>query len=56
VPYKYTKGLELDASKEERQKFRKELSDFVNTKLSNLDGFVLFDDNNRYQINLPKGW
>jgi len=25
-------------------------------EFANLDGFVLFDTTNRYQINLPNGW
>jgi hypothetical protein len=28
----------------------------VNEKMANLVGFVLFDETNRYEIDLPKGW
>jgi len=34
----------------------KVLEECVRTHFGNLDGFVLFDSNNRYQINFPKGW
>jgi hypothetical protein len=56
-PYKYPGGkLKDDASKEERDVYRKAISAYVNEKLNNLDGFVLFDETNRYEINFPKGW
>lgn len=32
------------------------LSKFVNRRLSEIDGFVVLDKQNRYQINFPKGW
>jgi hypothetical protein len=32
------------------------LAAYVNKEFPNLDGFVLFDEVNRYQINFPKGW
>jgi hypothetical protein len=35
---------------------RADLSAYVAKEMPNLDGFVLFDEANRYQINFPKGW
>jgi len=55
--YRYPGGkLKDDASKEERQAYGKAISAYVNEKFGNLNGFVLFDEANRYQINFPKGW
>jgi hypothetical protein len=36
--------------------YRKALADFVNKNMGNLDGFTIFDEANRYEIQLPKGW
>jgi hypothetical protein len=35
---------------------RAKLAAYVAKEMPNLDGFVLFDEANRYQINFPKGW
>jgi hypothetical protein len=32
------------------------LSKFMNRRLSEVDGFVVLDNQHRYQINFPKGW
>jgi hypothetical protein len=45
-----------NASDDERGKWRKKLAEFVHKDMANLNGFVLFDESNRFQINLPKGW
>ena len=34
----------------------KKLGPFMNRRLKELDGFVLFDKNRRYKIVLPNGW
>ena len=34
----------------------KELAEFVTQKLSNVDGFVLFDQADRCEIDFPSGW
>lgn len=41
---------------EEQREYQKRVGDFVNRELGNLDGFVIYDKVNRYQINFPKGW
>jgi hypothetical protein len=56
LQYPYDKTLKEDASKEERKAYRKDIEAFFNNKLQNLDGFVLFDERARYQIEFPKGW
>jgi hypothetical protein len=55
-PYKGELKLNSDASREERRNYYKALEGYVRKELANLDGFVLFDEVNRYQINFPKGW
>ena len=32
------------------------LKDFINQRLSGIDGFVLFDQGDRFQIEFPRGW
>lgn len=54
--YPYDKSLNEDASADDRKKYRKELEAYVNKHISSLNGFVLFDENHGYQIELPKGW
>ena len=54
--FPYDKNMKEGTRKEEREQYRKELEAYANKEFSNLDGFVLFDEVNRYQINLPKGW
>jgi hypothetical protein len=56
IPYPYSKTLPSGASLEERRTFRKELEKYVVTEMGNLNGFVLFDNNNRYEIDFPRGW
>jgi hypothetical protein len=43
-------------SKEDRQKRRKAIADYMGTEVNNLDGFVVFDTENRYRIDFPNGW
>ncbi len=40
----------------ERKEYRARVASYVSKDLSNLDGFVIFDEKNRYQISLPAGW
>jgi hypothetical protein len=44
------------ASLEELRRFHKAVTDDLKKEDSNLDGFVFFDETNRYQINFPRGW
>jgi hypothetical protein len=55
-PYSYEKRMPANATSEQRKIYRKELADYVRTHASNLNGFVLFDETNRYQIDFAKGW
>jgi hypothetical protein len=51
-------GIEIQypysGKKEPSTKVLEELEEYVRTQFKNLDGFVLFDSKNRYQINFPK--
>ncbi len=47
----------LDEQKEpDRARFQAAVGAWVKKKMPNLDGFVLFDKKNRYEIEFPKGW
>ncbi len=34
----------------------KQFSAFIDRRLAEIDGFVLFDPNNRYKVDFPNGW
>jgi hypothetical protein len=34
----------------------KQLAPFMNSRLAEIDGFVLFDPTNRYKVDFPNGW
>jgi hypothetical protein len=44
------------STSDEWHKYHAEVAAHVTTKMSNLSGFVLFDENSRYQVELPNGW
>lgn len=44
------------SSTEEQHKYRAEVLAHVTSKMPELNGFVLFDEGTRYQIDLPNGW
>lgn len=46
---------EYSFPKSDRDNLEK-LSKFMNRRLSEIDGFVILDNQHRYQINFPKGW
>lgn len=48
--------LKPNSSREEQEKYRKKLKNFVKKRFQKWDGFVLFDKINRFQIEFPKGW
>jgi hypothetical protein len=57
VGYRYSqKGPPWPAPSDELKEYRARLLEFVGKTMANLNGFVLFDDARRYQIELPRGW
>jgi len=56
--YGFSSAIHLTSvsSDDERRKYNAAVGAYVAQKMSNLDGFVLFDENNRYEIELPNGW
>ena len=54
--YQGSASLSAGATKADRERDRGLLVAYVRDELSNLDGFVLFHEATRYQIDLPKGW
>ena len=53
---RYPDRLKEKASTDERKAFRKKVEEYMASEFSNLDGFVLFDKTNRYEIRLARGW
>jgi hypothetical protein len=51
-----TKPFKFANSPEEQEKQREELEDCVRNEMPNVNGFVLFDDYHRYEIDFPKSW
>lgn len=56
IPKKYTSPLTPAKSSDGREDQHKKLGEFVAAEMPNLGGFVLFDGENRYEIDLPRGW
>jgi hypothetical protein len=56
LKYSYDLKEKTNSTIEERRKYRKGLEEYINNEMSNLDGFVLFDEQKRFEITLPKGW
>jgi hypothetical protein len=56
LKWPYDKKIKAETTKDEREKYRKELSAFLKEQAPNLDGFAIFDELNRYQIDFPRGW
>jgi hypothetical protein len=56
INYPYPIKEKTDANLDERIKFREAVEKFATDNLSNLDGFDLLDQTNRYEIVFPAGW
>jgi len=56
LSYPYPAKEKADASKDEREKYREAVGKYIADKLTNLDGFDLLDETNRYEIVFPAGW
>jgi hypothetical protein len=56
VKYPYPVKENLDASEDEKADWYTNICRYVVKELSNLNGFVIVDDAERYQIDLPDGW
>ena len=58
MPYPYPgKSIDfLTATDKEIASFREEVAQYLEDRLSNLDGFLLLDENSRYKIKLAPGW
>jgi len=56
IPYAYPVKEKEKPNREERKQYTTEVAKYVTEELPNLDGFVLFDAQNRYEIDFPAGW
>lgn len=54
--YPYENKSIVGPTKEDKEKFRKEIGLYLQKEIPNLNGYVLFDKTNRYQINFNRGW
>jgi hypothetical protein len=52
----YPEKKKADYVNEEKAAFRNRLKQYLNKHADDLDGFVVFDNANRYEIDFPKGW
>lgn len=56
ITYSYQKAEDRNATSTQRSEFRNAVKNYVNTEMPNLDGFSLFDESLRYEIDFPPGW
>ena len=56
IEYPYPVREKSNPTDEEHTRYATDVAKYVTDKLSNLDGFVLFDTKNRYEIDFPTGW
>jgi len=56
IPKRYPIPLTPASSSEGRKDYRKALEEFTASEMPNLRGFVLFDGENHYEIDLPLDW
>jgi hypothetical protein len=56
IPKRYPIPLTPASSSGNRQDYHKALETFAATEMPNLRGFVLFDGQNHYEIDLPRVW
>lgn len=56
LAYSYPDRDNVENSPDVRHDFETRMARYVTDKLSNLEGFVLMDDVNRYKIEMKDGW
>lgn len=56
VKFPYPTDYPSDGSRDEQHDWQTKVAKFVVKQMGNLSGFVIMDDANRYEIDLPSGW
>jgi hypothetical protein len=56
TPYGYPGKEKENPDLAERRRYRHAIEKYLAEELTNLDGFDLLDESNRYEINFPSGW
>ena len=51
LPFEYTSSFAVSTSDDNAK-----LTAFMNRRLADVDGFVLFDNDQRFQVDLPPKW
>ena len=55
IPYTYPEH-DKEETTDERHEHNRKVAAFLAKDATNLDGFVLFDTGNKYEIDFPSGW
>jgi hypothetical protein len=56
LKFPYPEKLQPGATNDQGHDFRTYVAKYIVKEMGNLDGFVIFDEQHRYQIMLPSGW
>ena len=58
IKFNYTVPPELESQVKEAKQDAESgiVAEYVRTKFKGFDGFILYDDNNRFEIDFPRGW
>jgi hypothetical protein len=56
IPYPYPIKEKDKPTRDEQKQYTTNVAKYVTDEMGNLDGFVLFDTLNRYEIDFPNGW
>jgi hypothetical protein len=56
IPYPYPIKEKENPTDDERKQYTTNVAKYVTDKMGDLDGFVMFDTSNRYEIDFPNGW
>jgi hypothetical protein len=56
IDYPYPVKPRANADSDECSKYRQAVEKYAKDEFSNLDGFDLLDETNRYEIVFPAGW
>ncbi len=54
--YRFSEPYPSKGTHEQKKAYKAKLQKYLNDEAANLNGFVIFDDINRYEIRFPRGW
>jgi hypothetical protein len=56
LSYPYPEAEDFNSSEDARYDYETKAAVYLAKELNNVNGFVVMDENSRFQINLPNGW